>query len=306
MEKTDAYVFYHSADFDGYLSCALIAAYLKYNNKNFVLKSYNYGNELDLDSLDKNAIIYAADISFDPQIMLKIKSEFKDFIWIDHHISAISNSEINGYSDLPGLRTTDHAACVLVWLYFKKLGFDFTEKLKFNFTCVKWIGEYDIWDHSDPNVLPFQYGLRTENLHPKSPFALNKWRYLLTSNDSYLKQVVKKGKIILAYIEQDNTKKCFSMSYVIDFENYKCVCANYSSNSQFFDKIFNNQKHDLMLLYSFNPKSNTFNCSIYSRREDVDCSKLAQKYGGGGHFHAAGFRLTPEQANQILFSVIQN
>ena len=33
MNKVDAYVFYHSADFDGYLSCALIAAYLKYNNK---------------------------------------------------------------------------------------------------------------------------------------------------------------------------------------------------------------------------------------------------------------------------------
>ena len=68
-------------------------------------------------------------------------------------------------------------------LYFKNLEFDFDKKLKFNLTVVKWIGEYDIWNHSDPNVLPFQYGLRTENLHPKSPFALNKWRYLLTSNN---------------------------------------------------------------------------------------------------------------------------
>ena len=302
MNKVDAYVFYHSADFDGYLSCALIAAYLKYNNKTFLLKSYNYGNPLDIDSLDKNAVIYAADISFEPEIMLRFKNEFKDFIWIDHHISAISESNDNGYSDLPGLRTTDHAACVLVWLYFKNLEFDFDKKLKFNFTVVKWIGEYDIWNHSDPNVLPFQYGLRTENLHPKSPFALNKWRYLLTSNNSSLKQIVKKGKTILAYIDQDNIKKSFSLSYVIEFENYKCLCANYSSNSKFFDKIYDENKHDLMLLYSFNGNGNAFNCSIYSTKENVDCSKIAQKYGGGGHFHAAGFRLTLEQANEILFT----
>ena len=127
MDKIDAYVFYHSADFDGYLSCVLIACYLKYNNKKFALKSYNYGNPLDIDSLDKTAEVYAVDISFDPEIMLRFKSEFKNFIWMDHHISAIFNSEQHGYADLPGLRTTDHAACVLVWLYFKNLGFDFTE-----------------------------------------------------------------------------------------------------------------------------------------------------------------------------------
>ena len=58
MDKIDAYVFYHSADFDGYLSCVLIACYLKYNNKKFALKSYNYGNPLDIDSLDKTPSLY--------------------------------------------------------------------------------------------------------------------------------------------------------------------------------------------------------------------------------------------------------
>lgn len=29
--------------------------------------------------------------------------------------------------------------------------------------------------------------------------------------------------------------------------------------------------------------------SLYSKKDNVDCSKIATKYGGGGHKKAAGF-----------------
>ena len=34
-----------------------------------------------------------------------------------------------------------------------------------------------------------------------------------------------------------------------------------------------------------------YKCSIYSVKEDFDCSKFAEKFGGGGHKGAAGFSL---------------
>lgn len=41
---------------------------------------------------------------------------------------------------------------------------------------------------------------------------------------------------------------------------------------------------------------NLYNILSFSSNEDIDCSKLAEKYGGGGHKGAAGF-----SSNTIVF-----
>ena len=35
---------------------------------------------------------------------------------------------------------------------------------------------------------------------------------------------------------------------------------------------------------------------------NISANDICAEHGGGGHFHAAGFRLTLEQANEILFT----
>ena len=71
------------------------------------------------------------------------------------------------------------------------------------------------------------------------------------------------------------------------FENH-CYCMNSltAGSDQFGDEYDN---HDMVCRFAYNGKGWVY--SLYSSNENVDCSKIAKEYGGGGHRGAAGFKL---------------
>ena len=141
---------YHSIDLDGWMSGAL--AKFAYSEKIDMI-GYNYGELIpDLSSYDR---IIMVDISFNPEFMFLNKERI---IWIDHHISAINDSQKCGYHDIRGLRKTEYAACELAWMFFwpdKKMP-----------DIVRLLGRYDCFGHKgtaeEQKVLQFQYGARYE------------------------------------------------------------------------------------------------------------------------------------------------
>ena len=52
---------------------------------------------------------------------------------------------------------------------------------------------------------------------------------------------------------------------------------------------------DIAVLYSHT--ENTLSVSLRSRTDGPDVAAIAKKYGGGGHEHAAGFKITGEHLN---------
>ena len=50
----------------------------------------------------------------------------------------------------------------------------------------------------------------------------------------------------------------------------------------------------------------TFKASEEVGYKDVDVSAIAQKYGGGGHYHAAGFPMIGKMQNDILNKLFTN
>ena len=121
---------YHSIDLDGWMSAAIVKHWFnqqEVSNKqgedcnilNFI--GYNYGQSIpDLSEYDK---VIMCDISFPENEMYKLCIT-KDFIWNDHHSSALAMYE-NIRPSLPndsyyakGLRGVQYAACELTWKYF--------------------------------------------------------------------------------------------------------------------------------------------------------------------------------------------
>jgi oligoribonuclease NrnB/cAMP/cGMP phosphodiesterase (DHH superfamily) len=204
----------------------------------------------------------------------------KNFVWIDHHISAIKENE---GLDCAGLRQTDRAACELTWLYL------FKEEHTMPVTVLL-LGVYDSWRNKDQNfwdetVIPFQYGMRLKcNSFETFPHEM-----LLRINST--EAVVSVGKILLAYQKQQDVFACRA-SFERTFKGLRAICLNSGGmNSNTFLSVWNEDKYDLMISFFYNGHQDFFNVSLYSTKSNVDCSVLAKEMGGGGHKGAAGFQV---------------
>ena len=78
------------------------------------------------------------------------------------------------------------------------------------------------------------------------------------------------------------------MAFESEYMGYKCICANMPQGySEFYDGVRNIKDYDFMCNFFMNGK-NTWNLSFYTSKDDVDVSKIAASFGGGGHKKAAG------------------
>ncbi len=274
--------FYHSADLDGHCSGAIV----KYFNPECELIGINHGDKFQWDKINDNEIIYMVDFSLQPFTeMIKLSKKCK-LIWIDHHISAIKESvkfNIEGF--INGLRIDGVGACLLTWVFcssFSNKKQSDGNNLKTP-SSVRLLSEYDVWNHTNPNTLPFQFGMRMENTNPLN---ISFWNNIF-NND--IKEIIKKGKIILQYEKQQNKLYISNCSFETKLDGFKCIAINKMlTNSKMFDSIWDNKKYDIMLTFGF--RKNKWTVSLYTDKKDIDVSIIAKKYNGGGHKQAGGFQ----------------
>ena len=146
-------VIYHSADYDG-IFCREIARKAMPHAR---LIGWDYGDPVPNVSLDEE--LYMLDISVDALM------EHPKLIWIDHHKTAIEK-----YPDtIHGRRIDGVAACRIAWQWFfggDKYGTalaDFVNRDVIEPYAVRLAGEYDVFDHRDPDTKAFQLGLRAHD-----------------------------------------------------------------------------------------------------------------------------------------------
>jgi oligoribonuclease NrnB/cAMP/cGMP phosphodiesterase (DHH superfamily) len=286
--------FYHR-DLDGECSAAII----KYRFPECQLYSINYGEPFPWkDITDINEVIYMVDFSLQPFTdMMKLDSKSK-LIWIDHHISAIKESLNYHTHYIPGIRDTTRSACQLTWKYLMNLSIPLSVDL---------LGLYDIWNHENPLVVPFQYAIRGKDTDPEKNLEL--WKNLFFTSERTIKDIARGGANIIKYEAKKNAEICKEYAfetYIGKKRNswqkiydsitsttppkYKAICLNIGkSGSSVFDSIWDSEKYDLMITFC-RTKNNQWTLSLYSTKNSVDCSEIAKSYGGGGHFSAAGFQ----------------
>lgn len=266
---------YHIADHDGKGSAAIVKTMFPETE----LMGLNHDMDIPYEEIEKHDKLVICDIALPIKYMLEINKKI-DLTWIDHHISVIKEYEelmaTGQYEPIKGLRQVGTAALVLTWQYFypdKKL----PEGLRL-------LGLNDIYDLRDRRVRPFELAIQTYGVNRPTDKI---WQQII-NEELDIKATVEKGQAILSWVRQKNYRLVRGMAFESEYDGLKCICSNMAQGqSEFFDSLDNLRSYDFMVNFFMN-KRNRWNVTFYTYKDNVDVSKIAAAFGGGGHAKAAG------------------
>lgn len=257
---------YHSRDLDGWTSAAIVKDFYPQAE----LIGWDYGDPVpDFDIYDYSKI-FLVDISFPAFDMQMLPMHA---VWIDHHPSAIKDSQEHRYDHLNGVRNTMYAACELTWefLHSKTLMPD----------GVHLVGMYDSFRHKkeplfyQEAVMNFQYAARASVANPAEAAKL-----LTMDTDPWIDA----GKHIFSYMKTE-AKSIIKMAYPVEILGHKGMMVNATR----FNPANFELDYDEDFFGCFHYNGNNWAVSLYSNGK-VDCSVICKDLGGGGHAGAAGFQ----------------
>ncbi len=278
---------YHSRDLDGHTSGAIVK--LKYPDAKLI--GYDYGHPIPYDQIPLGEPVIMIDVSLKmPEMHELAKHSNWQLTWIDHHISAINEYKSfvgDGETFMNAVLENGISACEVGWKYL------FPDRTMPE--AIKLLGEYDTWRNSDKHrweneILPFQFGMRLHCNSPETfPIEFIYRAFEDTVNQS-VEQIIDQGKTILKYVATTNETQCRKAAFEIEFEGLRAICLNGGGfNSDVFKSVYDENKHDIMMPFQFDGKQ--WVISIYTTKDEIDCSALAKKHGGGGHRMASGFQV---------------
>lgn len=284
---------YHSKDLDGYCSGAIV----KRKYPNIKLIGFDYGQKLPIEEIPEGEPVIMIDVSLPMEQMVELSVRSKgQFTWIDHHVSAIKDYNKFVGSVRPfcvAILQDGIAACEIAWMYL------FSNR--FMPKSVSLLGKYDTWRNSDREewdneIMPFQYGMRMICSSAET-FPQELLQAYSVTDDKRVVEIIHDGKNILSYQKVQNERACKN-AFEFEFEGLRAIGLNNGgANSQVFESVYDENKHDIMMPFVFTGEF--WKVSLYTTKDEIDCSAIAKSKGGGGHKKAAGFEVA--DINSIIY-----
>ena len=296
--------FYHN-DMDGHCAAAIV----KMAHPDAVLTEINYGYDENLigDTVDGGDTVIIVDFTLEPEDFQDLLCYAKEIIWIDHHASSIKDYEdtfflggkengvaIEGWDKVKGIQDTTKAGAQLTWEYFNE-GKPLPK-------AVYYVSAWDIWDHTDPNTIPFNRGLQlTESTDPAHPAAMEMWHHVIEDSReganrkwNAFDQVMSVG-VIGEAMKATYDKYIGGLAYFVGDWNGKRTVA---LNSRCYDSYviwdhmdkWEELDPEVFIWYYQLPNGKWRNRIRAYPGEETNVAEIAKLYGGGGHELSAGFQ----------------
>jgi oligoribonuclease NrnB/cAMP/cGMP phosphodiesterase (DHH superfamily) len=257
----DIVIIYHAHCYDGF--GAAYAAWKKFG------EIASYVPCADRDEYPagvESKEVYVADFCFSAPVTGELVKRNRSVVILDHHETSKALVQSR-----PGsvFSETDSGAKI-AWNYFHPDAP--VPKL------IDYISDADTWAHALPSWQEVESYVHTTELSFEAFEALSK--EIETSLDS----VIEKGKVLHQYFNK-LVEEHMEKARLVEFEGYRVYAVNASSflRSELGHRLALKQG-PLSIVYRF--EGDALKVSL---RGDgtVDCSTLAEKYGGGGHHDAA-------------------
>ncbi len=165
---------------------------------------------------------------------------------------------------------------------------------------IRLAGEYDIWDHRDPDGKALQFGLRCCNESELANLVCGQF-HGTPESEGVLRNVVEGGRMVKSYCDRNNDEYSAAYSQTIKWEGLTFCALNIGQRGN-SDLLRGGIKPEHDALFAWRWTGNAVLVSLYHApgKEHHDLSKIAVQYGGGGHRGACGFRITLRQLADIL------
>ena len=227
-------------------------------------------------------VVYIVDFSYKRPIMEGIIATVAKFIHIDHHDSAIKDMagfSADNFETLYSPENTESGA-MLTWRYFFP-----TQPVP---QMIKHVDDRDRWKFLLHGTREIQANIFSYD------YTFENWDMLMTQS---VDQQIAEGSAI----ERKHAKDIKELMGVVvrrmNIGGYNVPVANipYMLGSDMCHALAKNEPFSAY--YYDKPGVREF--GIRSEDGGVDVSKIAVMYGGGGHEHASGFRVSYEDANKF-------
>ena len=262
----------HHTDGDGVVSALVLKTY--FNNIWFI--GTNYGKKINYNQINPGVPVFILDYTL-PVEELRQLVKFNPVVTIDHHITMFGE-EYAEFHNLEGIRSTEAAGCVLTWRYLHP-----------DEPCPRSVlltSDYDTWNFTDPDTLPFHYGLELFNINPRqsSDVFVRKFLY----NSEFTSCLINMGKRIGNYIERRNQLLSENASFISEINGHKVLVMNIrNTNSKVLDYAAKQHPEiKLRSTFGYNSSINSYKCSLYSDDESITCQEVDERFKG--HKSAAG------------------
>jgi uncharacterized protein len=274
MEKIlkDIVVVYHADCTDGF--GAAYAAWKKFGDTATYIPLKTQV-EIDIDFSDKE--VYVVDYSFNAEVDARVRTEAKSLVVIDHHQTA--KDVVTAHPQ--NIFDQSHSGAVLAWQYFHP---DTTVP-----ELLLYVEDHDVWKFVLPDNLEFNAAL---GQYERSFLA---WDELVTNlaNPEFRASFIETGRTIKDF-EESLIKDLLKYKERARFEGHDIWVLNVSRvyRSILGHKLakLNESEGGIPLSIVYYRSNGAINLSLRSEG-DIDVAAIAQKYGGGGHKHAAGIKV---------------
>lgn len=241
------------------------------------------------------------DVAFDvPAIQLLLDHDSVTMIQLfDHHKTSeesfanFSNARVKTIHDMKECGAT------LAWKYY------FPEKALPLF--LKHVRIRDNWEYGSEEAKElhaYEVGNYLYATQPDYKDTREWFKYLEIENEPEFNEMAYQAGKCLGSIEDKITKQLQGGGSVHKInEHYVFVCNTSCYQSELGNKMAtfednNGKTCDYVMMWRYNEACGEYCVSLRSRKNGIDVSQIAQRYGGGGHAPAAGF--TTKNIGDIL------
>ena len=227
------------------------------------------------------ADVYIVDFAYKRAIMEDIIAKAASVTHIDHHATAIADCA-GLEKHMTTLYSPENTAsgAMLTWMFF------FPDKEVPQ--IIKHVDDRDRWKF----VIPFTKEIQASMF--SYAYTFENWDMLMKAN---LQELITEGKAIDRKHLKDIRELIGVMKKRMCIAGYDVPVCNlpYTMSSEAGHIMAINEP--FAACYYDKPDGREF--SLRSSKEGIDVSAIALQYGGGGHFHAAGFRVKYEDLEKL-------
>lgn len=266
-QTNDTIIIYHKDCLDGF--GAALAAWKNYgDNADYIPAHYG-----DTPPDVTHKTVYILDFSYPRDVLIKMAKQANRIVILDHHqtaehdIRSLINDRI-----IDGRFSTTESGAMMAWRYFQSSipapG------------LIEAIMDRDLWSFKLVQTRKITAALMTLSMD----FKL--WDLFL--DDDHLDELIQDGSAILQYQNACIDKAIGKKVERVELAGYTVPCINCT---HLISEIGNElaMGHPFAVLYFDTADERIF--SLRSESNGVDVSEIAKQFGGGGHKHAAGFKL---------------